>query len=104
MINRPYWIERIEAAWKETPIVWLSGVRRVGKTTLAQALGSERILYVNCDLPVTEDRVRDPELFFGNCRQPIIVFDEIHQLRDPARVLKIGADLFQKIRELVQCV
>lgn len=100
MINRPYWLGRIEAAWKEAPIVWLSGVRRAGKTTLAQALGQERILYVNCDLPATEDMVQNPELFFGNCRQPIIVFDEIHQLRDPARVLKIGADLFPKIKIL----
>ena len=100
MINRPYWITRIEESWKQAPIVWLSGVRRVGKTTLAQSLGPERILYVNCDLPALEDMVRDPELFYGNCRQPIIVFDEIHQLRDPARVLKIGADLFPNIKIL----
>ncbi|MFH1476615.1 MAG: ATP-binding protein [Verrucomicrobiota bacterium] len=93
-------MERIEASWKQAPIVWLSGVRRVGKTTIAQSLGQERIFYVNCDLPVTEDIVRDPELFFGNCRRPIIVFDEIHQLRDPARVLKIGADLFPHIKIL----
>jgi len=60
-------MERIEAAWRETPIVWLSGVRRSGKTTLADCLGAERAYYVNCDLPTVEDRVRDPVVFFQNC-------------------------------------
>jgi len=100
MIGRPFWIERIEAAWKEVPIAWLSGVRRVGKTTLAQSLSEERTLYVNCDLPTTEDRVRDPALFYRDCPKPVIVFDEIHQLRDPSRVLKIAADLFPQLKIL----
>jgi predicted AAA+ superfamily ATPase len=101
MIKRPQWQRRIHEAWKETPIVWLSGVRRSGKTTLAQSLGSsEEVLYVNCDLPVTEDRLDDPELFFRSCEKPIVVFDEIHQLSDPSRILKIGADVFPRLKIL----
>ena len=100
MINRPFWQERLEQAWREAPIVWLAGVRRSGKTTLAQSLGAERSLYVNCDLPAIEDMVRDPVLFFRNCDRPVVVFDEIHQLRDPSRVLKIAADEFPKLRVL----
>lgn len=100
MIARPFWLERIEAAWKEAPIAWLSGVRRTGKTTLAQDLGEDRIFYVNCDLPAAEDMVHDPALFYRHCHQPVVVFDEIHQLRDPSRVLKIGADVFPKLRIL----
>ncbi len=101
MIQRPQWKKRIEDAWKETPIVWLSGVRRSGKTTLAQGLREPKeVLYINCDLPVTEDRVRDPELFFRSCEKPVVVFDEIHQLSDPSRLLKIGADLFPKLKIL----
>ncbi len=101
MIERPYWKKRIEDAWKEAPIAWLSGVRRSGKTTIAQGLrDSKELLYVNCDLPVTEDRVRDPELFFRSCEKPVVVFDEIHQLRDPSRLLKVGADLFPKLKIL----
>ena len=101
MVERPHWEKRIEDAWKEAPIDWLSGVRRSGKTTLAQSLKSPKeVLYVNCDLPVTEDRVRDPELFFQSCEKPIVVFDEIHQLRDPSRLLKVGADLFPKLKIL----
>ena len=100
MIERPFWKQRIEDAWGQAPIVWLCGVRRCGKTTLAESLGTDRVLYVNCDLPVVEDLVRDPELFFRSCERPMIVFDEIHQLRDPSRLLKIGADLFPKLRIL----
>lgn len=100
MFPRPFWLQRIAQAWREAPIVWLCGVRRCGKTTLAQSLGSQRVLYVNCDLPSTEDRVRDPQLFYRSCTRPIVVFDEIHQLRDPARLLKIGADAFPKLKIL----
>ncbi len=100
MIPRPFWVERIEQAWREAPIVWLAGVRRSGKTTLAQSLGADRIQYVNCDLPVVADMVTDPELFFRNAERRIVVFDEIHQLRDPSRLLKIGADLFPSLRIL----
>jgi len=94
MVKRPFWLQRIEDAWRETPIAWLCGVRRCGKTTLAESLGADRIVYVNCDLPTVEDMVRDPQVFFRSCAKPVVVFDEIHQLRDPARVLKIGADGF----------
>lgn len=100
MIDRPFWRERIENGWRQAPIVWLAGVRRCGKTTLAQSLEDGRFLYVNCDLPVTVERVRDPELFYRNCEHSIIVFDEIHQLPDPSRVLKIGADLFPRLKIL----
>ena len=100
MIPRPFWLQRIEQAWREAPIAWLCGVRRCGKTTLAESLGEERALYVNCDLPSVEDQVRDPQLFFRSCTRSVVVFDEIHQLRDPTRLLKIGADKFPKLRIL----
>ena len=75
-------------------------LRRSGKTTLAESLGPEQALYVNCDLPAVEDMVRDPQVFFRSAGKPVVVFDEIHQLRDPARVLKIGADVFPQLRIL----
>src|SRR5689334_10818073 len=100
MIDRPFWLGRIEAAWREAPICWLSGVRRSGKTTLARALDPARTLHLDCDLPVVEEMVRDPALFFRDCGKPIVVFDEIHRLSDPSRVLKIGADHFPDLRIL----
>jgi predicted AAA+ superfamily ATPase len=100
MIERPFWISRLEKAWLEAPIVWLAGVRRVGKTTLAQSLGRDRIRYLNCDLPSVADQVSHPELFYRNCLCDTVIFDEIHQLPDPTRLLKIGADLFPNLKIL----
>lgn len=100
MITRPFWQERIEAAWREVPIAWLAGVRRAGKTVLAESFGPDRMLYLNCDLPSVGEMLRDPQLFFRDCSKPVVVFDEIHNLADPARVLKIGADAFPAMRIL----
>jgi hypothetical protein len=100
MFERPFWRARLEHAWRAAPIAWLCGVRRAGKTTLARSLAEDRVLYVNCDVPAVEDRVRDPELFFRSCTRPIVVFDEVHQLRDPTRLLKIGADMFPRLKIL----
>lgn len=98
MIARPYWKNRIEEAWLNVPVVWLSGVRRAGKTTLVKSLGEDRILYLNCDLPIVEEMIAQPDVFYRNCDRPIIVFDEVHQLRDPSRILKIGADQFPHLK------
>src|SRR3989304_721605 len=38
MILRSSWIARVEAAWQERTVVWLSGVRRIGKTVLCRRL------------------------------------------------------------------
>ena len=100
MIDRPFWRRRLEDAWREAPVAWLSGVRRVGKTTLARSLDPERTLFLDCDLPVVEEMVRDPALFFRDCEKPVVVFDEVHRLADPRRVLKIGADLVPRRRVL----
>src|SRR5438445_328492 len=98
MVDRPLWLARIRAAWRRTSIVWLSGVRRVGKTTLAKSLAAAR--YVNCDLPRTAEMLGDPEAFFESLREPIVVLDEVHQLPDPSRVLKIAADVFPHLKVL----
>lgn len=94
---RPFWLSRIHQAWQKRPIVWLQGVRRVGKTTLVKMLADA--LYLNCDLPSTVRRLEDPELFFGSiARGSTVVLDEVHRLTDPSRVLKIAADAFNHLR------
>ncbi len=42
MISRPFLQQRLDEAWREAPIVWLAGVRRSDKTTLAENLGEVR--------------------------------------------------------------
>jgi uncharacterized protein len=98
MIERPLWIRRLQQAWKQVPVVWLTGVRRVGKTVLAQSLPDTEFL--NCDLPSTAERVRDPESFFRSVKRPVVTLDEVHQLPDPSRVLKIAADGFPRLKVL----
>lgn len=98
MIRRSSWIDRINRAWKASSVVWLSGVRRVGKTTLARQLPGVELL--NCDLPSTYRRLEDPERFLASFEGDAIVFDEIHQLADPSRLLKIAADEFSHLKVL----
>ena len=38
MYERAYWHRRIEDAWQRRSVVWLMGVRRVGKTWLCRSL------------------------------------------------------------------
>jgi len=98
MINRPYWKIRIEESWKKAPIVWLTGVRRAGKTTLAKTW--EEADYLNCDLPRVRELLKDPELFFQQVNSTTIILDEIHQTDNPSEILKIAADEFPDLRIL----
>lgn len=98
MINRPFWLDKIQTAWKQRPLVWLSGVRRAGKTTLAKSIADSQ--YFNCDLPSVRHILEDPETFFRGQKNRILILDEIHQLEDPSRFLKIGVDEFPQIKLL----
>lgn len=97
---RPFWINRLQAAWRQAPIVWLAGVRRVGKTTLAKALPADEVAWLDGDSQRAKQEVTDPEFFLANLRRPILVLDEMHQLPDPTRLLKIAADQFPALRVL----
>ena len=93
------WLERIRRAWAERPLVWLSGVRRVGKTTLARMLPDA--VYLNCDLPSTARRLDEPELFLGGLAPgTVLVVDEVHRLPDPSLLLKIAVDEYPTLRIL----
>jgi predicted AAA+ superfamily ATPase len=96
MVSRPLWEQRLANAWKGAPVVWLTGVRRVGKTTLVRALPGAS--YVNCDLPSAAARLADPESFYAGLKTKLVVLDEVHQLADPSRLLKIGADTRPDLR------
>ena len=99
MVERSSWLQRIREAWAWRPLVWLSGVRRVGKTTLAKAIGDAT--YLNCDLPSTQRALADPELFYqGLPDGATVIFDEVHRLADPSGVLKIATDEHQSLRVL----
>jgi len=96
MVKRTYWISLIEKAWKTRTIVWLAGVRRVGKTMLCQSLTDAE--YFDCERPRIRQMMDDPEGFLENLRGKRVVLDEIHRLSNPSELLKIAADHFRDIR------
>lgn len=90
MIKRKFWIRRIEDAWKERNIIWLSGVRRSGKTCLCQSL--ENVEYFDCELPRVRRMMEDPQAFLDGNKGKRLAIDEIHRLGNPSELLKIAAD------------
>jgi predicted AAA+ superfamily ATPase len=98
MVHRDYWIDRVEGLWALRSIVWLTGVRRVGKTCLAQSLHD--IEYLDCDEPAVRRSLDDPMAFFRALRGRRVVLDEVHRLSDPSGVLKNAADHFPDIKIL----
>lgn len=71
----------------------------MGKTTLVQSIPGA--MYLNCDLPSVQERLRDVELFYAQLpAATTLVLDEVHRLADPSRLLKIGADTRPKLRIL----
>lgn len=93
---RTYWLDKLETAWEQRSVLWLSGVRRVGKTVLCQSL--DQIEYFDCELPRVRQQLEDPQLFLENMRGKRIVLDEIHRLANPSQLLKIAADHFPETR------
>lgn len=98
MINRKIWLDQIHSAWKTRNILWLSGVRRAGKTTLISQI--EGIHKLNCDLPSAKRALADPEFFLQSCNEDILALDEIHRINDPSNLLKIAADEYPDIKIL----
>lgn len=99
MIHRPLWMQKLSEAWAKRSIIWLSGVRRVGKTTLAQMIPDAE--YVSCDLPSVRRSLQDPEFFLStrDTNRPLVL-DEVHRIRDPSTLLKIAADQHPNLRVL----
>jgi predicted AAA+ superfamily ATPase len=73
MVKRNYWIDRIEDAWTKRSVVWLAGVRRVGKTYLCQSL--PEVEYFDCELPRVRRMMLDPEGFLDSQRGKRVVLD-----------------------------
>ena len=90
-MERHFWINEISRAFADRSVVWLSGVRRAGKTTLARSFPGAT--YFDCELVRVRRALEDPELFWRDQRG-VTVLDEVHRLANPSEVLKIAADHF----------
>ncbi len=95
MKPRKFWHQKIEQSWKRRSVLWLSGVRRVGKTCLCKTLSG--VEYFDCELPRIRRLMDSPEDFLGGMQGKRIVLDEIHRLENPSQILKIAADHFPSV-------
>ena len=98
MVVRTLWHARIADAWRRRSVVWLMGVRRIGKSVLCQTLPDVR--YYDCELPRVRRQLDDAQAFLEGHRRQRVVLDEIHRLPNPAELLKIAADHFPETRVL----
>ena len=96
MVIRELWQNKIKLALKKRSIIWLSGVRRAGKTNLCQSFND--IEYLDCELPRIRQTLEDPESFFSDKDRKLIVLDEVHRLNNPSEILKIAADHYPKVK------
>ncbi|MBM3333838.1 ATP-binding protein [Candidatus Sumerlaeota bacterium] len=98
MVRRQFWLRLIEKNWRQRSVVWLSGVRRVGKTCLCHTLRNTE--YFDCELPRVRRMMDDPEAFLAGLQGKRVVLDEIHRLGNPSELLKIAADHYPSTRVL----
>lgn len=96
MKQRHFWLNRIESTWRSRNVIWLSGVRRAGKTTLCHSI--PKLEYFDCELPRVRRQLSDPEAFWEGLRGKKVAIDEVHRLGNPSQLLKIAADHFPTIK------
>jgi uncharacterized protein len=92
MVKREFWLDLVDKMWSKKPVLWMSGVRRVGKTSLCQSIAD--ILAFDCELPSVRRTLSDPEAFLAAHKGKRILLDEIHRLENPSEILKLAADHF----------
>ncbi len=95
MVKRKYWLNLIDSCFKKRNIIWLHGVRRIGKTFLCQSI--KDVSYFDCEIPAVRREVED-ENFLEYNKNKIIALDEIHRLHSPHQVLKLAADYYKKTK------
>lgn len=96
MVKRDFWTNLIKEAWKRRSIVWLSGVRRAGKTFLCKSF--PEAVYFDCELPRVRRQMEDVEEFLKGLKGKAAVFDEVHRLDNPSELLKVAADHFPDVK------
>jgi hypothetical protein len=65
IMRRSFWLALIDQEWQR-PILWLSGVRRAGKTFLCKSI--HRMEYFDCELPRMRRLMEDPEGFLDSVK------------------------------------
>jgi predicted AAA+ superfamily ATPase len=70
----------VAALLKQSPAVVLTGPRQVGKTTLALAIAENRkAVYLDLESEADRARLAEPELYFADHTDELVVLDEIQR-------------------------
>jgi len=81
--------EAVEQALRRQAAVGVIGPRQVGKTTLAIALGRDReAVYLDLESRPDRARLSEPELFFRQNEDRLVILDEIHRTPELFQVLR----------------
>lgn len=74
---------------RESPAVVLTGPRQVGKTTLALAVAEQGpAAYLDLESPADRARLAEPELYFADHADELLILDEIQRLPGLFEVLR----------------
>lgn len=88
--------ESLQKASETFPIVFITGPRQVGKTTLLEHLSEEERIYVTLDDPeIRALAKRDPSLFFQRFKAPLLI-DEAQYAPELFSYLKMIVDKEKK--------
>jgi uncharacterized protein len=69
-----------ESRLAESPAVALLGPRQVGKTTLALKIADGKpSVYLDLESPADRSRIAEPELYFADHADELVILDEIHR-------------------------
>jgi predicted AAA+ superfamily ATPase len=81
--------ERLAYLLEHYPAVALLGPRQVGKTTLALEVASGRpSRYLDLESPADRARLSDPEQYFSDHEQELVILDEVHRMPDLFQILR----------------
>lgn len=95
MLNRSLYLEIWKELAKSKSMVFMTGPRQAGKTTLARIVSNAyaNSIYTNWDIPEHRMRIIENPVFFQeierkDATKPLVIFDEIHKFRDWKNYLK----------------
>jgi len=92
MIQRSYYLAKLNRAVKRSPITALLGPRQCGKTTLARQFSEDKsATYFDLESQPDVRRLQNPELVLG-ALNGLVVLDEIQTLPELFKTLRVLAD------------
>ena len=84
---------------KSFPVVAILGARQVGKTTLAKEIKSQyggKSVYIDLEYPPDFNKLSEPELFFKENEDKLIIIDEIQLKPELFPILRSVVDINRK--------